>query len=111
MPSCAFKNEEAFYLYHGRTDRLTPEELRGYARRYGQESQNTGELIGRLDGMINLAQVWESASSHAFKDQYEHLRPSFQKMQQLLQDIDQQLAKSATILEDTDQQIAGQINA
>lgn len=91
--------------------RLTPDELRGYARRYGQESQNTGELIGRLDGMINqLTQVWEGASSRAFKDQYERLRPSFQKMQQLLQDIDQQLAKSATILEDTDQQIAGQIN-
>ncbi|EST12379.1 WXG100 family type VII secretion target [Sporolactobacillus laevolacticus] len=92
--------------------RLTPEELRSYAAKYGQESSNTGELIGRLDGMINqLAQVWEGASSRAFKDQYERLRPSFQQMQQLLEDVNHQLSKTATILEDTDQQIAGQINA
>ncbi|MFX3616602.1 MAG: WXG100 family type VII secretion target [Sporolactobacillus sp.] len=91
--------------------RLTPEELRSYAAKYGQESSNTGELIGRLDGMINqLAQVWEGASSQAFKSQYERLRPSFNQMQQLLEDINHQLAKTATILEDTDRQIASQIN-
>ncbi|GGL51868.1 WXG100 family type VII secretion target [Sporolactobacillus putidus] len=91
--------------------RLTPEELRSYAAKYGQESSNTGELIGRLDGMINqLGQVWEGASSRAFKDQYERLRPSFHQMQQLLEDIDRQLAKTANILEETDQRIAGQIN-
>lgn len=91
--------------------RLTPEELRSYAAKYGHESSNTGELIGRLDGMINqLQQVWEGASSRAFASQYERLRPSFQQMQQLLEDINHQLAKTATILEQTDQQIAGQIN-
>jgi len=91
--------------------RLTPEELRSFAAKYGQEASNTGELIGRLDGMINeLAQVWEGASSRAFKDQYERLRPSFQQMQQLLEDIDAQLAKTANALEETDEHIAGQIN-
>lgn len=103
------KNEEALFM--AGQIRLTPEELRSYAAKYGQESSNTGELIGRLDGMINqLEQVWEGASSRAFKDQYERLRPSFQQMRQLLEDIDRQLAQTANVLEETDQRIAGQIN-
>ncbi|RYL87262.1 WXG100 family type VII secretion target [Sporolactobacillus sp. Y61] len=91
--------------------RLTPEELRSFAAKYGQESANAGDMIGRLNGMIDqLGQVWEGSSSQAFRDQYIRLRPSFQQMQQLLDDINRQLAQTANILEETDQRIAGQIN-
>jgi WXG100 family type VII secretion target len=90
--------------------RLTPEELRGVARQYNTESSNVTELISRLDQMSNMLQgIWEGASSEAFIQQYHELRPSFEKMAVLLNEIAQQLHNSATILEETDQQIAGQI--
>nr|3ZBH_A Chain A, Esxa [Geobacillus thermodenitrificans]3ZBH_B Chain B, Esxa [Geobacillus thermodenitrificans]3ZBH_C Chain C, Esxa [Geobacillus thermodenitrificans]3ZBH_D Chain D, Esxa [Geobacillus thermodenitrificans]3ZBH_E Chain E, Esxa [Geobacillus thermodenitrificans]3ZBH_F Chain F, Esxa [Geobacillus thermodenitrificans]3ZBH_G Chain G, Esxa [Geobacillus thermodenitrificans]3ZBH_H Chain H, Esxa [Geobacillus thermodenitrificans] len=90
--------------------RLTPEELRGVARQYNVESSNVTELIARLDQMSHTLQgIWEGASSEAFIQQYQELRPSFEKMAVLLNEVGQQLHNSATILEDTDQQIASQI--
>ncbi|HZG70413.1 MAG TPA: WXG100 family type VII secretion target [Chondromyces sp.] len=90
--------------------RLTPEELRGVARQYDQESANITELVSRLDSMSShLQEVWEGASSQAFAQQYQELRPSFEKMSVLLNEVSQQLTNSANVLEDTDNQIASQI--
>jgi len=90
--------------------RLTPEELRGVAKQYGNESSNVSELIARLDNMAaHLQDIWEGTSSEAFNQQYVELRPSFEKMATLLSEVSQQLHTSATILEDTDHQIASQI--
>ncbi|WP_026693086.1 WXG100 family type VII secretion target [Peribacillus kribbensis] len=91
--------------------RLTPEELRGVARQYNTESGNVTDLVTRLDNMSShLQEIWEGASSQAFAQQYQQLRPSFEKMATLLDEVAQQLASSANVLEDTDQQIASQIN-
>ncbi|RWZ54500.1 WXG100 family type VII secretion target [Halobacillus fulvus] len=90
--------------------RLTPDELREFARQYNTESSNVQELISRLDGMSGqLQEIWEGASSQAFAAQYQELRPSFERMSTLLAEVSQQLNNTATTLEDTDQQIAGQI--
>ncbi|KAB7708252.1 WXG100 family type VII secretion target [Bacillus aerolatus] len=90
--------------------RLTPEELRTTAGQYNQESANVNDLVGRLDSMSNhLREVWEGASSEAFAQQYQELRPSFMKMAVLLSEVSQQLNSSANALEDTDHQIASQI--
>ncbi|MBM7694485.1 WXG100 family type VII secretion target [Peribacillus deserti] len=90
--------------------RLTPEELRGVARQYQTESSNVQELVSRLDNMSShLQEIWEGASSQAFAEQYQQLRPSFEKMMTLLGEVSQQLNSSANVLEDTDQQIASQI--
>ncbi|MCA0970750.1 WXG100 family type VII secretion target [Halobacillus litoralis] len=90
--------------------RLTPDELREFARQYNNESANVQDLIGRLDGMSGqLQEIWEGASSEAFAAQYQELRPSFEKMSTLLAEVSQQLNNSANTLEETDQNIAGQI--
>ncbi|WP_409291181.1 WXG100 family type VII secretion target [Peribacillus sp. SCS-26] len=90
--------------------RLTPEELRGVASQYQTESGNVQDLVARLDNMSShLQEIWEGASSQAFADQYQQLRPSFEKMATLLTEVSQQLNSSATVLEDTDNQIASQI--
>ncbi|TGB03457.1 WXG100 family type VII secretion target [Halobacillus salinus] len=90
--------------------RLTPDELREFARQYNNESANVQDLIGRLDGMSGqLQEIWEGASSEAFAAQYQELRPSFEKMTTLLAEVSQQLSNSANTLEETDQNIAGQI--
>ncbi|PLT31942.1 WXG100 family type VII secretion target [Bacillus sp. V5-8f] len=90
--------------------RVTPGELRTVAGQYSTESGNVAELVSRLDNMRDhLRNIWEGASSDAFAQQYEELKPSFVQMSTLLEEVSQQLSKSADILEETDQQIASQI--
>lgn len=90
--------------------RVTPSELKDVARQYDNESQQVTDIIGRLDKMRDhLVGIWEGSSSQAFVGQYEELKPSFNDMARLLNEVSQQLTKSAQILEDTDNQIASQI--
>lgn len=90
--------------------RLNPEELEQYATRYNDESGQVGEMISRLNDLIGqLQDAWEGGASEAFITQYEELRPSFQNMQVLLEDISRQLASSADTLRQTDANIASQI--
>lgn len=90
--------------------RVTPSELKDVARQYDIESQQVTDMIGRLDRMRDhLTGIWEGSSSEAFVGQYEELKPSFMDMARLLNEVSQQLNKSAQILEDTDNQIASQI--
>ncbi|ASN06087.1 WXG100 family type VII secretion target [Virgibacillus necropolis] len=92
--------------------RLSPEELRDVARRYGIESGNVQQVVGTLDGMRDhLNQVWEGNAKEAFIAQYEELRVSFVQMVELLEGVNHQLASTAQTLEDTDTQIAGQIRS
>ena len=90
--------------------RVTPEELISMSNRYASEGSQVGEQVTRLDQMIQeLESIWEGQSSQAFSEQYQSLRPSFLKMQQLLEDISSQLNSTAKALEDADAQIANQI--
>lgn len=89
---------------------VTPAELHGMSQKYAEESQQVNDQIGRLNVMIqNLTEIWKGQSSEAFAEQYESLRPSFEAMERLLQDISTQLANTADALEDADKQIANQI--
>lgn len=90
--------------------RLNPEELEQFATRYNDESSQVGEMITRLNDLIGqLQDAWEGGSAEAFATQYEELRPSFENMQVLLEDISRQLASSADTLRETDANIASQI--
>ncbi|OIK13520.1 WXG100 family type VII secretion target [Bacillus sp. OV322] len=90
--------------------RVTPDELIDASKKYQTESHEIDLMIGRLDTLIgHLNQIWEGASSDAFHDQYEQLKPSFKDMSNLLEDVHQQLDKAANIMRDTDNQIASQI--
>ncbi|MFC0190212.1 WXG100 family type VII secretion target [Fictibacillus iocasae] len=90
--------------------RVTPAELVDMSGRYSNESSQVGEQISRLNSMISqLEGMWEGEASRAFSQQYEALKPSFQQMQQLLEDISTQLNNTSKALEDADNQIASQI--
>ncbi|MGM9927659.1 MAG: WXG100 family type VII secretion target [Bacillus sp. (in: firmicutes)] len=90
--------------------RVTPAELMQTATEYGRESQEVLAQIGRMDNLMGRMQgMWEGQASEAFKAQYEELKPSFQKMSDLLMDIQTQLQSTARALEDADRQIASQI--
>ena len=90
--------------------RVTPAELEAMSSRYTHESNEVGSQIGRLDGMIGeLQSMWEGASSAAFAEQYERLKPHFNEMRELLSEVGLQLNRTGQALQDADQQIAGQI--
>lgn len=90
--------------------RVTPAELESMSSRYTEESGQVGEQISRLNSMIKqLEEMWEGEASRAFSQQYEELKPSFEQMQKLLEDIAGQLSSTAKALEDADRQIASQI--
>ncbi|WP_054950773.1 WXG100 family type VII secretion target [Numidum massiliense] len=92
--------------------RATPAELEAIAKRYLENGNVLEDVNGKLETMAGeLLDKWQGASSEAFIKQYEDLKPSFQRMRQLLDEIGQQLHKTAGILRDTDQSIASQINA
>lgn len=94
----------------GQNIRLNPGELRTFAGQYKSEAGNVGDQINRLNGLINnLQDAWAGEASTAFAERYEEHRVSFQKMQQLLEEIGQQLDSTATALESADQDVAGQI--
>lgn len=94
----------------GQNIRLNPGELRTFAGQYKSEASNVGDQINRLNGLINnLQDAWAGEASNAFAERYEEHRVSFQKMQQLLEEIGQQLDSTATALESADQDVAGQI--
>jgi len=92
--------------------RVTPAELEAMSNRYNNESGEVAAQIGRLDGMISeLTSVWEGASSRAFAEQYERLKPHFNDMRDLLSEIGVQLNRTGQALRDADEQIAGQIRS
>jgi WXG100 family type VII secretion target len=90
--------------------RVTPAELESMATRYNHESGEVASQIGRLDGMISeLQSMWEGASSAAFAEQYERLKPHINEMRELLSEVGVQLNRTGNALRDADQQIASQI--
>ena len=90
--------------------RVTPAELESMATRYNHESGEVASQIGRLDGMISeLQSMWEGASSAAFAEQYERLKPHLNEMRELLSEVGVQLNRTGNALRDADQQIASQI--
>ena len=77
--------------------RVTPAELDAMASRYNHESGEVASQIGRLDGMIGeLQSMWEGASSAAFAEQYERLKPNFNEMRELLSEVGVQVKPCRT---------------
>ena len=91
--------------------RITPEEMRGCAtqcRAYGDTCQ---ELIQNTQTLVdNLQQQWEGMASRAYADQFASLRPSFDRMRELYDELSQQLDGTANAMESLDQEIAGKFN-
>ena len=88
--------------------RITPEEMRGCAnscRNYGDTCQ---DLIQSTQTLIdNLQQQWEGMASRAYADKFASLRPSFDRMRELYEELAQQLDGTAAAMEGLDQEIAG----
>jgi len=87
--------------------RMTPEQMRQRAGEVRYQGESYQEVINRMQGIINELQTeWEGQASRAFADQFERLKPSFNDMRRLIDDIGQQLDSTANAVEQMDQDIA-----
>ncbi|KXT77711.1 WXG100 family type VII secretion target [Streptococcus sp. DD13] len=92
--------------------KLTPEELRTSAVQYTQGSQQVTEVLNRLTQEQQVIRAnWSGSAFDSFDNQFSELTPKIQQFSQLLEDINTQLNKVASIIEETDSTIASQINA
>ena len=87
--------------------RMSPEMMRSRAGEVRQQGETFQEVINRMGNIINeLQSEWEGQASQAFAQQFDRLRPSFNEMRQLVEDIGTQLNGTANAVEQLDQEIA-----
>jgi len=87
--------------------RMTPEQMRGRAGEVRNQGETFQEVINRMGNIINeLQSEWEGQASQAFAEQFNRLKPSFNDMRQLIEDIGTQLDATANAVEQLDQDIA-----
>jgi WXG100 family type VII secretion target len=91
--------------------RMTPEAMRGRATEVRTQGENFQDTIHKMQTIINELQTeWEGNASRAFAGQFDRLKPSFNEMRQLIDDIGTQLDATANAVEQLDQDIAARFN-
>ena len=88
--------------------RMTPEQMRTRAGEVRGNGETFQEVINSMQNIINeLQSEWEGAASQAFAQQFDALKPSFNDLRQLIDDIGMQLDQTADAVETLDNEIAG----
>jgi len=86
---------------------MTPEQMRQRSGEVRNQGETFQEVINRMQGIINELQTeWEGQASRAFAEQFDRLKPSFNDMRTLIDNIGQQLEATANAVEQMDQDIA-----
>ena len=87
--------------------RMTPEQMRQRANEVRVQGENFQDVINRMQQKINELQTeWEGQASRAFAEQFDRLKPAFNDMRRLIDDIGGQLDATANSVEQLDQDIA-----
>jgi WXG100 family type VII secretion target len=90
--------------------RISPEQMRTRAQEFGRDAETFQEQIQTMEQRTNaLADEWEGQASQRYIQQFGELKPSFEKMHELMETISQQLNQTAQIMEQTDQEIASKL--
>ena len=87
--------------------RMTPDQMRSRSGEVRGQGETFQGVINRMQGIINELQTeWEGEASRSFAAQFDSLKPSFNKMKELIDDISKQLAQTADSVEQLDRDIA-----
>jgi len=86
---------------------MTPEELKNKATRYQQSSQEINDILQRLQTLQDqLSSEWEGEAFRQFDNQFIQLKPKVIDFSQLMQQIHDQLVKTADAVADQDQALS-----
>lgn len=87
--------------------RMSPEELKVKAKRYGDGSQKIQDVLQDLKRLQNeLREQWEGRAFEGFDRQFTELEPKVTSFAQLLEDIQTQLTKTAEAVAAHDQELS-----
>ncbi len=87
--------------------KMTPAELTQKAGQYGQSAETIRDVLGRLESLQReLEQQWQGQAFQSFNTQFEDLRPKVTNFAQLMDDIKDQLTKTADAMEQQDQALS-----
>ncbi len=87
--------------------RITPDQMRSRASQFRTEGSTFEGVISKMQNLINnLQQEWEGEASSKFAQQFSSLKPSFNNMRQLIDDIAGQLDATAKAVEELDRNIS-----
>lgn len=84
--------------------RITPDQVRQVGSQFKQASQQSQEMVTRLQNTINgLEPEWEGLTKERFYQEFQQWRTSMTQFVDLLNNIGQQLDAIATRFETADQ--------
>ncbi|AFQ16742.1 MULTISPECIES: WXG100 family type VII secretion target [Bacillus] len=87
--------------------RMSPEELKSKAARYGQGANQIEDILSQLQNLQNeLRGEWEGRAFEGFDQQFNQLKPKVQNFAQLLQEINMQLNKTAEAVASHDEELS-----
>ncbi|MHC5251584.1 WXG100 family type VII secretion target [Listeria kieliensis] len=87
--------------------RMSPSELRDRAKTYGTSARDIEQMLQRLSQtQEQLRSEWEGQAFQRFDDQFNQLKPKVTEFANLMDQIEQQLQKTATAVEEQDQQLS-----
>ena len=87
--------------------RMSPEELKSKATRYGQGANQIEDILSQLQNLQNeLRGEWEGRAFEGFDQQFNQLKPKVQNFAQLLQEINMQLNKTAEAVASHDEELS-----
>lgn len=90
--------------------KMRPEEMESKAAEFDSRNAEFNDLIARMSAMVEeLTSDWDGQASQAFYEQFEELRPSFNKASELVKDIAMQLRNVSAAMQEVDSQIASRI--
>jgi len=87
--------------------RMTPQELKSKATKYGSSSDQIRTILDELSNLQEqLRSEWEGKAFERFDDQFEQLKPKVKNFAQLLNQIKDQLDQTADAVEQHDVQLS-----
>lgn len=87
--------------------RMSPEELRTKAQRYGQSSDQINEILTKLSSLQDeLRGEWEGRAFEQFDVQFSDLRPKVKEFSDLMEQIQNQLVKTAEAVAQQDEELS-----
>lgn len=93
--------------------RIDPDTMNARAGEYRSEAEQVGQVISKMDSLLGALQSeWEGEASRSYAERYESdLKPSFQRAQEMINDIAQALDKTAQQMREQDAAIASGFRA
>ena len=90
--------------------RVEPEQLEEISTQLKGEGDKFEECINAMDGLIKrIPEAWAGQAAEAFQGQFEELKPSFQQVRELIEDIGVQINEVIQAVQNMDEEIASKM--